>query len=84
MATNGEVKGHTIQVRVPMRLWQKFRAACRRNDSTPSEVLRDMMRTMVKEEPDVRRALDRMEQEVRASLGTSGPAVRAERKLEDM
>ena len=82
--TNGETKGHTLQVRVPLRLWHKFRAACRRNDATPSEVLRDMMRTMVREEADIRRVLDRMEKEVRDSLTGSDPAKVARKKLHEL
>jgi hypothetical protein len=40
---------HALQLRVEMKLWNRFKMACIDNDAKPGEVLRDVMRAMVRE-----------------------------------
>ena len=43
-------KAHIMQIRVEWSLWKRFKSCCNRNDATPSEVVREFMRAMVREE----------------------------------
>ena len=56
---------HTMQIRVPRRLWDRFRSTCTHHDATPSEVIREFMRAIVREEQEVSDALSQVEAHTR-------------------
>ena len=52
---------HIMQVRVPKPLWERFTKACHRANATPSESIREFMRSLGREESEVIEALNSAE-----------------------
>ena len=51
-------KAHIMQIRVEQALWKRFKGSCLRNDARRSEVVREFMRAMVREERGLSKTLD--------------------------
>ena len=65
---------HIMQVRVPKPLWERFTAACHRSNATPSESIREFMRSMVREEQQVIEQLNKAEAELLSTgSGSTSP-----------
>lgn len=45
-----EGKTRIIHVRLPQALWDKFGLVCMANDTSPAEMIRELMRIIVREE----------------------------------
>ncbi len=65
---------HTVQVRMPKRLWERFNHACRSVDTTASESIREYVRAVVREhsaEEGLR--LDAKEEQTRTAFTGHSP-----------
>tara|TARA_R100000808_G_C2149817_1_gene158360 strand:- start:1294 stop:1578 length:285 start_codon:yes stop_codon:yes gene_type:complete len=65
---DNESKTHIMQVRIPHRLWKKFQDLCAQSDATPSEVVREMIRSVVRESRNLDEMLEEREQAVRSRM----------------
>jgi hypothetical protein len=70
MSEEGIKLNHIMQIRVDMPLWKSFRALCLRNDTTPSELVREFMRDilMVREEQTIAAGLDAAEEDLKKQI----------------
>ena len=68
-------KAHIMQIRVDMPLWKRFKSCCTRNDATPSEVVREIMRAMIREERGLSKALDEAQRDLEEHTYTDVGAV---------
>jgi len=68
MSEEGVKQNHIMQIRVDMPLWKRFRAVCLRNDTTPSEMVREFMRAMVREEQTIAAGLDAAEEDLKKQI----------------
>lgn len=66
---------HIMQIRVEQTLWKRFKSCCARNDATPSEIVREFMRAMVREERGLSKALDQAEADLNSAIYTDVGAV---------
>ena len=65
---DNETKTHIMQIRIPHRLWKKFQGLCSQSDATPSEVVREMIRSVVRESRNLDDMLEEREQEIRSRI----------------
>ena len=65
---DNESKTHIMQIRIPHRLWKKFQDLCSQSDATPSEVVREMIRSVVRESRNLDEMLEEREQAVRSRM----------------
>lgn len=73
-AMSSSSDSHTVQVRMPKRLWERFNHACRSVDTTASESIREYVRAVVREhsvEEGLR--LDAKEEQTRAAYTGLSP-----------
>jgi metal-responsive CopG/Arc/MetJ family transcriptional regulator len=61
---------HTMQCRLPKKLWERFRSACQANDTNPSEAVREFMRMFVRQEAEVRGLVDQAEEEYQSRFAS--------------
>lgn len=75
---------HTMQVRMPKRLWLRFQAACRNNDTNPSEAVREFVRMFSMKEDQVREIVERADEGFSNYISPSGVAgtVHSEKRTE--
>ncbi len=67
---------HTMQIRVPKRLWERFKHVCNEVDTTPSESIREFMRAVTRESVEHKSAMDHIDTEIReAYVGPNTGAV---------
>tara|TARA_R100000808_G_scaffold3464_2_gene12325 strand:- start:6468 stop:6764 length:297 start_codon:yes stop_codon:yes gene_type:complete len=65
---DGEDKTHIMQIRMPRRLWTNFQSLCKQSDATPSEVVREMIRSVVRESRNLDEMLNEHEQNIRSRM----------------
>ena len=63
--SKNESKTHIMQIRIPRRLWKNFQDLCSESDATPSEVVREMIRNVVRESRNLDETFGESEQTVR-------------------
>jgi hypothetical protein len=63
--SKNESKTHIMQIRIPRRLWKNFQDLCSQSDATPSEVVREMIRNVVRESRNFDETFGESEQAVR-------------------
>ena len=75
-ASDEDIKtNHIMQIRVEQTLWKRFKSCCARNDATPSEIVREFMRAMVREERGLSKALDDAQADLDSAIYTDINAV---------
>lgn len=68
-ADNGVPKtNHIMQIRVEPMLWEHFKSCCADNNVTPSEIVREFMRTTIREERGLLKALDKAQADLDAAV----------------
>jgi antitoxin component of RelBE/YafQ-DinJ toxin-antitoxin module len=68
---NGVPKtNHIMQIRVEHTLWKKFKRYCAHNDATPSEIVREFMRAMIREERGLSKTLDQAQASLDSAIYT--------------